>query len=457
MSNNILAKDLVEIIPANINGLETVKLDVRSYAGYANAQYNNKEIQLFYWFFESQKFHPYQSRDNGEIGKTPLIIWLNGGPGAPSTLGLFLENGPYRIHDGSSGKLLQNQYSWNKDAHIIYWDQPIGTGYSRVKGEDPQKTFAKNECELSEMFYLSFQDFLSKHPEYRSCPVYVTGESYGGKYVPNIAMKIHGMNNDKIDKNHKINLKGICVVDGWIDARLQMKIYIDYVYTLGYLDTNQRNQMLIDYGKFCDALNEKRYEDAYNISNNIVDNVSSFGGNFNVYDIRKYSDISMNNVRTYMELATVKEALHVPKNQKWNCNDNKGPVANNLIEDNMENASAVYSEFIKHEHLYKVLMCTGTFDTACGSLCTESIFYNLDKWKNPIENEIWKTIPRKIWAQPSNVIKGFVKQYKNLTQIEFPNSGHEVPYYKPDISLDMIDKWINDKTFPSYLPELKEI
>jgi len=172
---------------------------------------NSKEIQLFYWFFESQRFHPTQSRNNEEIGKTPLIIWLNGGPGAPSTLGLFLENGPYRIQDDSGGKLLENQYSWNKDAHIVYWDQPIGTGYSKVNGEEPQTTFAKNEDELSEMFYLAFQDFLSKHPEYRSCPVYVAGESYGGKYVPNIAMKIHNKNSAETDETRKINLKGISV------------------------------------------------------------------------------------------------------------------------------------------------------------------------------------------------------------------------------------------------------
>ena len=456
MNSTASADDLIKEIPADIHNSGTIDLNVCSYAGYADALYNDKEIQLFYWFFESQKFHPSQSRNNEEIGKTPLIIWLNGGPGAPSTLGLFLENGPYRIQDDSEGKLLENQYSWNKNAHIIYWDQPIGTGYSRVKGEDPQTTFAKNEDELSEMFYLAFQNFLSKHPEYRSCPVYVAGESYGGKYVPNIAVKIHKKNSAETDENRKINLKGISVGDGWIDARLQMKVYIDYPYTLGYLDTNQRLRILSDYDNFCTALDNKKYDDAYSISNDIVDNVSALGGNFNVYNISRFSEISMKKVQTYMETAAVKKALNVPEAQKWNCADNKGPVADNLIEDNMENSAPVYSEFINYENLYKVLMYTGTFDTACGSLSTEQILYDLNKWNNPEDNEAWKKLSRNIWAQPSTNVKGFIKQYKNLTQIVLPNSGHQVPYYKPEISLEMLDKWMNDETFPAYYPELKK-
>ncbi|AKB37439.1 Tyrosine decarboxylase [Methanosarcina siciliae C2J] len=456
MNSTASAEDLIETIPADIQNSGTIALNVLSYAGYADAQYNSKEIQLFYWFFESQKFHPTQSRNDEEIGKTPLLVWLNGGPGAPSTLGLFLENGPYRIQDGAGGKLLENPYSWNKDAHIIYWDQPIGTGYSRVKEEDTQTTFAKNEDELSEMFYLTFQDFLSKHPEYRSCPVYVAGESYGGKYVPNIALKIHTKNRAETDETKKINLKGISVGDGWIDARLQMKVYIDYAYTMGYLDTNQQLQMMSDYENFCAALDNKNYEDAYNISNNIVNNVSALGGNFNVYNIRRFSEISMKQVQAYMEMPAVKEKLHVPEAQKWNCADNKGPVADNLIEDNMEDSAPVYSEFIGNENLYKILMYTGTFDTACGSLSTELILYELNKWNNPADNEAWKNLPRKIWAQPSDKVKGFIKQYKNLTQIELPNSGHQVPYYKPEISLEMIGKWMQDEPFPAYMPELKK-
>ena len=451
MKNSTYNEDFIEKIPADIHNSGTVSLNVRSYAGYAKSKYQGNEAQLFYWFFESQKFSPKFSRDEKEIGKTPLIIWLNGGPGAPSTFGLFLENGPYRIQDGSVGELIENKYSWNKDAHIIYWDQPIGTGYSYCNDDNNHPTYAKNEDELSEMLYHALQDFLTKHSEYRSCPVYVTGESYAGKYVPNIALKIHNKNKEISDKNKRIHLKGIAVGDGWIDARLQIKIYIDYAHTLGYIDKKQKDDIDKNYLKFCAALDKSDWNSAYKISNDIVEDVSAMGGNFNIYDIRSFSGIPMDNLSTYMELPELKKVLHVAEEQKWECADNVGPVANNLIEDNMVKSNDVYSEIIKQDDLYKVLMYTGTFDTACGPLSTESILYDLKKWSNS-EDEIWKDVNRDIWAQPHTNVKGFIKQFKNLTQIVIPNSGHQVPYYKPEISREMLYKWINDEKFPAYSP-----
>jgi vitellogenic carboxypeptidase-like protein len=98
----------------------------------------------------------------------------------------------------------------------------------------------------------------------------------------------------------------------------------------------------------------------------------------------------------------------------------------------------------------------GTFDTACGALSTEMILHALDKWDSPDDNKAWETMDRDIWAQPHDNTKGFIKQYKNLTQIIIPGSGHQVPYYKPEISRDMIYKWIADEKFPKYKPELKQ-
>eukprot|EP00484_Ammonia_sp_Unknown_P016283 CAMPEP_0197058358 /NCGR_PEP_ID=MMETSP1384-20130603/106802_1 /TAXON_ID=29189 /ORGANISM="Ammonia sp." /LENGTH=64 /DNA_ID=CAMNT_0042493079 /DNA_START=62 /DNA_END=253 /DNA_ORIENTATION=- len=44
---------------------------------------------LFYWFIESQSA--------GNSPDTPVLVWLNGGPGASSMTGLFAENGPFTI------------------------------------------------------------------------------------------------------------------------------------------------------------------------------------------------------------------------------------------------------------------------------------------------------------------------------------------------------------------------
>jgi len=429
---------------------------VNSYAGYANADDTKARANLFYWFFESQKFSVEFPGNKEEISKTPLIIWLNGGPGAPSTLGLFLENGPYRMTDDSTGVLIENEYSWNKNAHMLFWDQPFGTGYSYASNSENNKSdenyeYVNNEDELSEMFYNALQNFFVKHPEYNECPIYITGESYAGKYVPNIAWKIHNKNKENSDIKKRINLKGIAVGDGWINARLQIKVYIDYAFTLGYIDIKQKDNFYKYYEQFCLALNNENWDEAKEISDNIVTGVSVLGGNFNPYDIRSFSDISMDNVQSYMEMSEVKKALNMQIDQEWNCADDQGPVSEHLIKDNMIDSSDIYSKIIKLNDLYDVLMYTGTFDTACGSLSTEKILYDLKKW-NSSDDKIWKEIDRVIWAQPQTNVKGFIKQYKNLTQIVIPNSGHQVPYFKPEISRDMIYTWINKENFPSYSP-----
>ena len=53
------------------------------YAGYFNISSFNKS--LYYFFFESQSGH----------NDDPLILWLNGGPGCSSLMGMTSENGPF--------------------------------------------------------------------------------------------------------------------------------------------------------------------------------------------------------------------------------------------------------------------------------------------------------------------------------------------------------------------------
>ncbi|KAL9557438.1 hypothetical protein MBANPS3_001378 [Mucor bainieri] len=74
---------------------------------------------FFFWFFES----------NADPSHDPTMLWINGGPGCSSMMGLFMGIGPCHVNKKGDGALLNSQ-SWNQVANIIYLDQPVNSGYS---------------------------------------------------------------------------------------------------------------------------------------------------------------------------------------------------------------------------------------------------------------------------------------------------------------------------------------
>lgn len=109
----------------------------------------------------------------------PLVVWLNGGPGCSSAVGLINENGPYKLSAGDELKgetkyvLTKNDNSWNNVANILYVEQPILTGFSlATKGSKR----VKDEYELSRDMYGFIQNFLSVFVEYQGRDIYITGK-----------------------------------------------------------------------------------------------------------------------------------------------------------------------------------------------------------------------------------------------------------------------------------------
>jgi carboxypeptidase C (cathepsin A) len=72
------------------------------------------DSELFMLFFESQR----------SPEKDPIVLWLQGGPGCSSLFGSFVEHGPFIIQN--DGSFVNNPYSWNTAANVLYIDSPPG-------------------------------------------------------------------------------------------------------------------------------------------------------------------------------------------------------------------------------------------------------------------------------------------------------------------------------------------
>lgn len=80
---------------------------------------------LGYLNFDMGKFHYVFFESQRDPNKDPLLLWLNGGPGCSSLIGMVYENGPFTFKTGST--ILEiNENSWNKKANVLYIESPGG-------------------------------------------------------------------------------------------------------------------------------------------------------------------------------------------------------------------------------------------------------------------------------------------------------------------------------------------
>ncbi|GAB9468138.1 Serine protease family s10 [Globisporangium polare] len=166
----------------------------RLFSGYLSL-HNGGEA--FYFFAESQSETPESD---------PVLLWLNGGPGASSLAGCFSENGPLLVSpDGKS--LLVNEYGWNKNANFICIESPIGVGFSY----NASGIYEADDLSQADDLYNALQQFFTKFPQLRENDFIISGESYGGIYVPTTARNIVEGN---LRGEPKISLKKFVVGNG---------------------------------------------------------------------------------------------------------------------------------------------------------------------------------------------------------------------------------------------------
>lgn len=461
-------------IPANILQTDSIKLAVDSFTGYARMHVCETgssgvrtvvaQNDLFYWFFESRDSVLW----NAPQKPRPLIIWLNGGPGSSSLAGLFMENGPLKLGDDDTASITENPFGWNKNCHLLYWDQPAGTGFSYTTSD---AGYMNSEDELSREFCTALELFFGSElfKKYRDCPLYLAGESYAGKYIPNIACELM-MN--KASYPSVPALCGTAIGDGWMLPGMQTRVQVEYGFEMGFVDTRQYLDLLGQCYTLQEQINTGNYVEANKTGTSIMEQLLSCGGDPNIYDVRTFTGLSTTLLGAYLNSNGVRQA--VGAECEWQCADNGGPVADHLEADVYAPADKKITQLLEYAKAgaLKVLFYTGNFDMSCGFRGTEEMLWNYDfpnighadlsrlelrhDAKSSSDEKSWRNLDRMVWVMPPNKTLGFVKSLGKLAQVVIVNSGHLAPMNRPKAARSMISNWIFDLPFPTQRPDIHE-
>ncbi|KAL1426498.1 hypothetical protein MTO96_018300 [Rhipicephalus appendiculatus] len=130
----------------------------KQYSGFLSVGATRK---MFYWFVASQRTPE----------KDPLLLWLDAGPGCSSMVTMFKEHGPFRVADHGKS-LVENAYSWNKLANVLYLEAPASVGYSY----DLAANYTSNDDSTIDDIQGALTDFFKKFGSLKENNFYLSGK-----------------------------------------------------------------------------------------------------------------------------------------------------------------------------------------------------------------------------------------------------------------------------------------
>lgn len=421
---------------------------VDNYAGFA---YYTDEIsheednKLFFWLF--------QSRNDPE--NAPLIIWLNGGPGCSSLIGLFTELGPCElvsIHprswDGSL-RTVPNEYSWNEFANIVFIDQPAGVGLSSSEMKGP---FSTDHAAYDLFLFLNalYEEF----PYLKKLPLHIAGESYGGHYVPAVA-QIIVKHNSSVEDDQVIPLKSIMLGNPLVNPSLQTYKFVDMAKAApyGFISDSVAESygVYLEYcGKItagvCQPLMRNSYTCQYAMHVCWELGISiALSNDRSVYDIRETctqgtnckSDLASEMIEEHVNSPGFKQALGVDSSYKFRTCNMELNVRFALSGDFSTDYSAHIAYLLNKG--VSVLVYAGDADFICNWMGNfewikvlkwhQSPLYDEPKLSPTEGNPEWGDVPGEYYAAG------------DLVYIKVSGAGHMVPTDQPASAFEMARKW----------------
>ncbi|KAL5839627.1 hypothetical protein ACOSQ4_012235 [Xanthoceras sorbifolium] len=423
------------------------EVEFRHYAGYVTVDDKNGRA-LFYWFYEAMT----------SPREKPLVLWLNGGPGCSSVgYGATQEIGPFLVDTDGRG-LKFNPFSWNKEANMLFLESPIGVGFSYSNTSTDYNNLGDNFT--ANDAYTFLHKWFLKFPSYKTRTFYIAGESYAGKYVPQLAELIHDKNKDP---SLYIPLKGILLGNPETSTAEDWSGLVDYAWSHAVV-SDETHKIITKNCVFNssdpwsnDACNKavdevlKQYKeiDIYSLYTSLCIS-NSLNWNYKPTQVMMNLSSKMmprimggfdpcldSYANTFYNKLDVQKALHVSdgiKLRNWSiCND----TLFDKWSDSALSVLPIYSKLIQAG--FRIWVYSGDTDGRVPVLSTR---YSLNALGLPITKS-WRP-----WYHEKQV-SGWYQEYDGLTFATFRGAGHAVPCFKPSESLALFSAFLSGQSLPS--------
>lgn len=448
LSTTLVLCNLPKITPSSSSSLENDKItslpgqpsvNFQQYAGYIAVD-AEKQRNLFYYLVEAE----------ANPASKPLVLWLNGGPGCSSVgAGAFTENGPFRP---SGDVLLKNDYSWNKEANMLYLESPVGVGFSYSANESFYDTLDDEKTASDNLVFL--QNWLAKFPEYKDRDLLITGESYAGHYIPQLANLI-------LRSTLKSNLKGVAIGNPLLEFNTDFNSRGEFLWSHGLISDSTYGlfQTVCNYSQIrrqaqkgflsppCSLVNSQmrseigEFVDYYDITLDVC--LPSLSRQ--AYLLAKLDDVKVNvcqedETTKYLNRKDVQNSMHaqlIGATQWGICSD---VITYNL--DGLEVPTIPLLGTLTKAGV-RVLIFSGDQDSVVPLIGTRLLVKNLAK-----ELGLNTTVPYRFWLQDKQV-GGWTEAYGDiLTYATVRGAAHEAPFSQPARSLVLFSSFVQGKPLP---------
>jgi len=414
------------------------KTENAMYSGYITID-NEKKKNTFFWLSTALDGN----------SSAPLLLWLQGGPGASSLFGMFTEIGPFGIAPG--GVIEPRAVNWNQHYHLLFLDNPVGTGFSFTETEEG---FVSRHEQAGEDLQEAMSQFFQLFPQFRGNDFYVTGESYAGKWVPSCAYAIHEKNKD-LPHEQRINLKGIAIGDGAMNPAEQFKGFGDLLWFTGMVDEVERAQFQTYERGIQEAVKAGDTIGAFEIFDEMLNgdfypyptyyaNVTGMGSNYFNFELSPDATPLGGDFVQWLNQDAVKARIHVGSR-------NYVP-ANNTVEAHLKSdwMRDVLAELVPLMENYKVMIYNGQNDIILGPTLTENFLLGL-AWSG---QEEYSRARKSVWRRSSKGpgselpdVAGYARQVGQFVQVVVRGGGHMVPGDQPERALDMLERFVSGAGF----------